>query len=197
MKTSVGVSAVFDQVTVLSREGSTSDGRALWKCQCSCGEGLLATSKQLTRKYVRACKDCQDSGSKSPLATRLRKYEVAADGCWNWTGKQNEHGYGAITVDGKYTRAHRAVYFMLHPDANKALVVMHKCDNPRCVNPEHLQLGTVKENIMDMHSKGRFKGGAKLGNQNAKGNKGWMKGGVTSKYASKFGDEIEIPEGLK
>jgi hypothetical protein len=90
------------------------------------------------------------------------------------------------------------MYFLLHPEGDRSFVVMHKCDNPRCINPEHLQLGTQKENMVDMHEKGRFKGGAPLGNKNAVGNKGWMKGGVTVKHvASKLGDEVEIPEELR
>lgn len=183
MRPSVQINDVFNQLTVLERAGANSEGRALWKCRCQCGTHVVTTSKQLTCERVRACTDCQDSGSKSPLSVRLKKYEIDKNGCWNWTGKQNEHGYGAITVDGKYTQAHRAMYFMLNPDADKSMVVMHKCDNPRCINPDHLQLGTVRDNIMDMHNKGRFKGGAAPGNQNAKGNKGWMKGGITAKYA--------------
>ena len=198
MRETVTVGQVFENLLVLSRNGTSSEGRALWLCRCSCGEEVAFTSKQLTTGRFRACRNCQDSGSKSPLSVRLRKYEVSASGCWNWTGKQNELGYGVLVVEGKYTRAHRAMHFMLNPRDDRSLVVMHTCDNPQCINPEHLKLGTQKENIMDMHSKGRFKGGPPLGNKNAKGNKGWMKGGVTAKHAaSRLGDEVEIPSELQ
>lgn len=169
-------------LSVVDRAGSSEDGRAIWNCLCSCGNQVVATSKQLTKGNKRGCTNCQDSGSKSPLHVRLTKYVVSDTGCWNWTGKQNENGYGAIRVDGTYTRAHRAMFFMLNPLADKALVVMHTCDNPQCVNPDHLRLGTQQENMLDMHIKGRFKGGAKAGNQNAVGNAGWRKGGITTKY---------------
>lgn len=181
MNPSVCIGSVFAKLTVLSRQGSVN-GRAMWGCRCACGETEVFSSKQLTTGKRTACVNCQDSGSKSPLHVRLRKYEIAENGCWNWTGKKNEHGYGTITVDGRYTRAHRAMFFLLNPKADHSLVVMHKCDNPQCVNPEHLALGTQKENMMDMHSKGRFKGGAKEGNKNAVGNQGWKKGRVTAKY---------------
>jgi len=128
------------------------------------------------------------------LSVRLKKFIKAPDGCWNWKGKQNENGYGVMTVEGKETRAHRAMYFSINPAADQSKVVMHVCDNPRCVNPEHLTLGTQQENMRDMHTKGRFKGGAKPGNQNAKGNRGWTKGGVTAKYASKLGDKVNVPK---
>lgn len=117
-------------------------------------------------------------------------------GCRTWGGKKNQHGYGVVKVSGKEQRAHRVLYFALNPDADQSLVVRHTCDNPACVSPSHLELGTVRDNMMDMVSRGRHRGGAKPGNQNAKGNKGWMKGGVTAKYASKLGDEVEVPEEL-
>jgi hypothetical protein len=197
IKTSELTGAVFDSLTVLSRSGSSEDGRRQWRCLCTCGKEVLATTKQLTTKRTRACSDCQDSGSRSTLQVRLKKYKVANDGCWNWTGKLNQHGYGVITVDGRNTRAHRAMHFMLRPNADKSLVVMHTCDNPRCVNPQHLKLGTQKENMADMHAKGRFRGGAPSGNKNAAGNKGWQRGGATAKYFTpKLGDEVDVPEEL-
>jgi hypothetical protein len=91
------------------------------------------------------------------------------------------------------------MFFMLHPDADRSLIVRHRCDNPRCVNPDHLQLGTQKENMMDMHVRGRFRGGAPKGNTNAKGNQGWRKGGIVVMrcyVASKLGDEVDVPEEL-
>lgn len=130
------------------------------------------------------------------MRVRLRKYAITSSGCWNWTGKRNEFGYGIITVNGTETRAHRAMYFMLNPGDDRSKVVMHTCDNPRCINPDHLSLGTQQENMMDMHNKGRAKGGAPRGNKNALGNKGWMRGGVAAKYASKLGDEVDVPEEL-
>lgn len=193
------VGLVFGELRVMERQGSNKEGRATWVCLCSCGGKDLFTSKQLTTGAFRACRNCQDSGSRSPLGARLRKYEVAPDGCWNWTGKQNKLGYGVMRIGGKHTRAHRAMFFMLHPGADRALVVMHKCDNPRCVNPAHLQLGTQKENMLDMHAKGRFRGGPPKGNQNGKGNRGRKKGSdaaMRCHVASRRGDVVDIPEEL-
>lgn len=126
-----------------------------------------------------------------------RQSSPRPEGCRIWNGKKNMHGYGVVKIARKEYRAHRVVYYALHPSADPTLVIRHKCDNPACVNPYHLEAGTVRENVIDMVSRGRHRGGAKPGNQNAKGNKGWMKGGITAKYvASKLGETVEVPEEL-
>lgn len=133
-----------------------------------------------------------------PLLQRIHvQSEPRENGCREWISKKNQHGYGVCMHEGKRRRAHRLLYFALHPDTPEHLVVMHTCDNPACVNPEHLVAGTVRDNMLDMHAKGRFGGGAKPGNKNAVGNKGWMKGGATAKYVtSKLGEIVEVPEEL-
>lgn len=116
--------------------------------------------------------------------------------CRTWDGKLNEHGYGMVKVGGKQQRAHRVLFHALNPNTDESLVIRHKCDNPACVNPDHLEAGTVRDNMLDMVSRGRHRGGAPTGNRNAAGNKGWMKGGITAKYASKLGETVDVPEEL-
>lgn len=77
--------------------------------------------------------------------------------CWNWTAGTFHFGHGKFRLNGKMVKAHRLAYELLVGDFDKSLCVLHKCDNPRCVNPEHLFLGTKGDNNSDMTAKGRHK----------------------------------------
>lgn len=77
-------------------------------------------------------------------------------GCWEWTGYRNESGHGQIQVDGKAIYVHRVVYETEVGPIGKGLFVRHTCDNPPCVRPDHLVIGTQLDNIGDAVSRGRM-----------------------------------------
>lgn len=78
-------------------------------------------------------------------------------GCWEWTGPKNNKGYGMAYVRelGRRMSAHRASFTLSNGEIPDGLWVLHKCDNPACVKPSHLFLGTPKDNVKDMFDKGR------------------------------------------
>jgi hypothetical protein len=77
------------------------------------------------------------------------------DGCWEWQAAKDKDGYGAFTYQGKTWRAHRWSYCHFIKDLGDNLFILHSCDNPKCVNPSHLSLGTHQDNEDDKTNKGR------------------------------------------
>lgn len=78
------------------------------------------------------------------------KYSVVNDCYICSSHKTRSRGYVQISVDGKLVPGHRYVYEIIHGDISKELVVRHKCDNRECINPDHLEVGSHKDNSMDM-----------------------------------------------
>ncbi len=75
--------------------------------------------------------------------------------CWEWTGGRNADGYGKCQINGKTLLAHRVAWSLAHGQDPGHNVVLHLCDNPACVRPDHLRLGTQADNVRDMFSKRR------------------------------------------
>lgn len=75
--------------------------------------------------------------------------------CWNWLGSKDAAGYGFFKVDKKQYRAHRFSAALGGAPLKEGEVVCHKCDNPSCVRPSHLFIGTQRDNIQDRCDKGR------------------------------------------
>lgn len=87
---------------------------------------------------------------------RFNQYYDKTEGCWEWNGSRDASNYGKFWMDGKTIPAHRAS-FILHHQANPdGKMVLHTCDNPRCVNPDHLVLGTHRDNVRHMMERNRF-----------------------------------------
>ena len=90
-------------------------------------------------------------------------------GCWIWTGASTNGGYGVISLGGRKganVRAPRISYFLANGEFDETLYILHRCDTPACVNPDHLFIGTQDDNMKDMFAKGRGRPGHVPGAKN-------------------------------
>lgn len=93
---------------------------------------------------------------KALLDYLMSRTEKTTRGCFEWLGRIEENGYVKVSYHGRPSWAHRVVYELANAESPGSLDVMHKCDNRRCINPNHLELGTRADNMMDCLIKDRW-----------------------------------------
>lgn len=117
--------------------------------------GLCQKHKKRLKKY--GTTEAQKR-SREPLSVRfwLHVNKKANNGCWEWTGALGPNGYGRTSGNGKFDLVtHRVSYVLTKGEIPDGKIIMHSCDNRKCVNPDHLIAGTYLENMQDMIRKDR------------------------------------------
>jgi hypothetical protein len=123
-------------------------------------------------------KTCSYTGRRAVVGSRdftlkqIERFEAKfmpepMSGCWLWFGAHDSRGYGQVNLNKVREGAHRVAWRIYHGAIPDGLLVCHRCDNPACVNPDHLFLGTYTDNMRDCSNKGRLKLTHHKGEQNS------------------------------
>jgi len=143
----------FNKLICLSSESDATKKSVIWTCKCDCGKIKKFTASNLLRGHCKSCGCLRDITDTQRFFSHVKKKK---SGCWEWQGHLMAQGYGRCIFDGKRSYlAHRASWVIHKGDIPEGMYVCHKCDNPKCVRPEHLFLGTNEENIKDRTIKKR------------------------------------------
>ncbi|NOQ50305.1 MAG: hypothetical protein GQ557_01400, partial [Mycoplasmataceae bacterium] len=152
---------------------NTKQTGAWWNCVCDCGTKRVIYSGTLSLNGKYTSKSC-GCRRKEVSSSHMKKMRFEKNGtvderffssfeinmsteCWMWTGSKDKDGYGRMFDNYHPIRAHRFSFEKYKHEIPKNSVVCHKCDNPSCVNPEHLFVGKPVDNVRDMLSKNRDK----------------------------------------
>ena len=154
----------FGRLLVLERVPTPPDrykNHTWWNTRCDCGNEKVVSANCLLQGVTKSC-GCLRRENAIALnkiidvrENILNSITIDEDtGCWNWNRGKSTRGYGMLSFGGE-DKAHRVAYKEYIGDIPPGQVICHRCDNPSCVNPEHLFAGTQGDNIKDMDSKGR------------------------------------------
>lgn len=165
----------------------------------------------LERNDLRHCPKCNETFPKNGAGSRVRFRQCCTieerfwmygkkmeSGCWLWQGCKDKQGYGQYGVHHKRHQAHRYAYTLSNGAVPHGMQVLHRCDTPACINPEHLFLGTNDDNMRDKALKGRA--GTRLNLDQVREIKAALatgKRGISAELARKYQVSATLIYGIK
>ncbi len=140
-----------------------------------CGIEFHPLPSEIKKGIGRFCSaPCAYKGKYGTVEEQFWRNVTKGDGCWTYK-RVSQRGYGKIRANGKHLRAHRLSWEMANGPIPVGLLVCHSCDNPSCIRPDHLFLGTNADNAADRNAKGRTaRGPASVQKNPARGERSGM-----------------------
>lgn len=141
-------------------------------CECGCGfPAPIAKQTDAKRGHVRGEPERFILGHRNKRSVADRFWgrvdkSNGPDACWLWMGCTSSFGYGRMKIDGRDMHTNRVSWELHNGEIPAGMKVLHRCDNPPCVNPAHLFLGTSADNTHDMIAKGRSRAAGVVGESN-------------------------------
>lgn len=150
----------FSKLLVMEFAGLGNGQQSMWRCKCDCGQETTVRGSLLRSGRAKSCgclRGFHGMNTPTEMRKRFEKFILPLScGCWIWLGSMTGNGYGQFMHERKLRRAHRFSYELYIGPIPNGLCTCHKCDNPACVNPGHMFLGTLKDNMQDASKKGRL-----------------------------------------
>jgi hypothetical protein len=145
------IGQVFGKLTVVSEASKriTPNGtvRQRWLCKCECGGEKCVNQNDLRSKNTTACGECVLNRLKAEASKYLNGYRT--QDCILFIGAKNNMGYGNVSSGGRVKQSHVVMLELIGRPTPSGMMVRHKCTAKACVNPEHLEFGTRRDNAID------------------------------------------------
>ncbi len=138
--------------------GKPSDEQKVQRTCLNCSSIFMRTVTIHRKELEPLCSpNCRKEWNRRDIAEQFWSHVDRSnpDSCWNWQGRLHRNGYGQIGFRSRDRLAHRFAWRLVYGNIPPGLHILHSCDNPSCVNPTHLSIGTRSENMQDASRKGR------------------------------------------
>jgi hypothetical protein len=141
-------------LTIIEFSHAGNNYNKFWKAKCECGNTRILCTADFNKNNCPII-SCGCYKTTEDPVQRFLKFVDKSESCWIWKGSYFETGYGQFWLNKKTMTAHKSSWILLKNEKTNGKCVCHTCDNRFCVNPDHLFLGSHKDNTQDMIKKGR------------------------------------------